>query len=161
MARDNFKFTVRMTAHMVKELKNVMTSMLEDRTESRELGRRGGLAEAGFAQSPSRKARYRVLGDWHKAVTSTVDHRRFTAEVEVLNEYWKCTASLRNRDSGEQARAAVVVTGRWTKVISAELVTELMAGTTEAGVRAAKTAQQHRDDGAWAPHLLNSCTSTQ
>ena len=62
MARDNFKFTVRVTARMVKELKNVMTSMLEDRTESREFGRRDSLAEAGFAQSPSRKARYRVPG---------------------------------------------------------------------------------------------------
>ena len=102
LARDNDKFTIRVTAQMVKELKNVMTSKMEDRTEGpspKNLAGETIWPKPSFEQSPKRKARNRLLGDWHTAIT------------EVLHEYWKFTVSLRKRDSGEQARAAVVVMG--------------------------------------------------
>ena len=113
---------------MVKELKNVMTSMMEDRTEGLSVKSMAGETiwpKPTFEQSPTRKARCRLLEDWHKAIASIV--KGLTAEVEVSNEYWKL--SLRKRDSGEQARAT-------EHVFSAELVTELMAGTTENDVQA-------------------------
>ena len=62
-----------------------------------------------------------------------MDQKGLKEQMEVLNEYWKFTVSLRKREAGEQARAAVVVTSE--HVFSTELVTELMAGTTEAEVR--------------------------
>ena len=102
LARDNDKLTIRVSAQMVKELKNVRTSKMEDRTEGlsvKNLVRETIWPKPSFEQSPTRKARNRLLGDWHTAIT------------EVLNEYWKFTVSLRKRDSGEQARAAVVVMG--------------------------------------------------
>ena len=94
-----------------------------------------------FEQSPTRKARYRLLGDWHKVITSIVSVKGLT-KVEVLNEYWKFTVSLRKRDSGEHARVAVVVRGPSEHVFSAELVTEPMAGTTETEVRETKSTQR-------------------
>ena len=55
LERDNYRFTMRVTASMVKELKNVITSMIEERTEGlsiKEHGRRRHLAKAGFRQEP-------------------------------------------------------------------------------------------------------------
>ena len=107
LARDNCRFTISVTAQMVKELKNVMTSMMEDRTEGCQSKMKG-----------------------------------LTAEVEVQNEYWKFTVSLRKWDSGEQARAALLVTGPSERVFSAELVPELMAGTTDTEVRETMSNQR-------------------
>ena len=128
----------RVTAQMVKELKDVMTSMMEERTEELSIKNMEGdtfWPKPTFEQSQIRKACYRLLGDWHKAITSIVSLKIFTAEVDVVSEYWKSTVSLRKRDSGEQARAAIVITRPSEHVFSAELVAELMASTTESEVR--------------------------
>ena len=51
LARDSHRFTARVTVSLEKELKNVITSMIEERTEGtahQEHGRRRHLARAGF-----------------------------------------------------------------------------------------------------------------
>ena len=63
-----------------------------------------------------------------------MEQKGLAEQVEVLNEYWRYTVSLRKREAGEQARAAVVVTSTSEHVFSTELVTELIAGTTETEV---------------------------
>ena len=97
----------------------------------------------GFDKSPSQKARCRLLGDWHNAILA-----------EVLNECGKYTVSSRTRDAGEQARAAVVITGTSEHVFSRELVTELMAGTTETEVREMVSRQEDITLRAPAPHPM-------
>ena len=65
LARDNYKFTIRVTASMVKELNNVITSMIEERTEGLSIKNMAGdviWPRPGFDQTPSQKARYRLLG---------------------------------------------------------------------------------------------------
>ena len=145
LARDTSRFTIRVTPSMVRELKNVITSMIEERTVGLPIKNMVGdiiWPRPGFGKSPSQKARCRLLVDWHKAILATLEQKGLKELVEVLNECWKCTVNLRKRDAGEQARAAVVATGTSEHVFSTELVTELMAGTTEMEVRETVSRQR-------------------
>ena len=99
---------------------------------------------ACFDKSPSQKARYGLLVDWHEAILAIVDQKGLKEQVSVLNEKRKFTVSLRKREAGEQARAAVVVAGTSEHVFSRELVTELMAGFTEMEVREMVSRQRTR-----------------
>ena len=61
LARDNYRFTIRVTPSMVKELKNVITSMIQERTEGLSIKNMAGdviWLRPGFDNSPSQKARY-------------------------------------------------------------------------------------------------------
>ena len=85
-ARDSHRFTARVTVSLEKELKNVITSMIEERTEGlpiKNMAEDGFWPGPGFDKSPSQKARCRLLGDWHNAILA-----------EVLNECGKVHGEL-------------------------------------------------------------------
>ena len=60
------------------------TSMIEYRTAGLSLKNIAGdviWPKPAYDLSPSRKARYRLLGDWQKAILTIVDHKGLKEEV--------------------------------------------------------------------------------
>ena len=113
LPRENYRFTIRVTPSKVRELQNVITSMIEERTEGLSIKNMAGdvaWPRPGCDTSPTQKACCRLLGNWRQASNFTVGQKGLAEQVEVLNEYWRYTVSLCKREAGEQARAAVVVT---------------------------------------------------
>eukprot|EP00974_Lingulodinium_polyedra_P035075 3369935-Lingulodinium_polyedra.AAC.1 len=88
MARDNYRFSIRVNPRMVHELRNVFATLLDERTAGLALPTIGGSevwVRPGIEQSPTAKAKFRKTGDYQKALTQLVKEKNLEDKVEVLN----------------------------------------------------------------------------
>ena len=88
LARENHKFTIRVTTSMLTELKNAITSTIEDSTKGLSIKNKVGdviWPKPTFDLSPSREARNKLLGDWHKAIPAIVDQKGLNESRALRN----------------------------------------------------------------------------
>ena len=67
--------------------------MIEERTEGLSIKNMAG--NVIWPRPCSKKARYRLLGNWHNAILAIVEQISHNDQLEVLKEDWKYTVSLR------------------------------------------------------------------